>query len=223
MKIFRGSGYSKEEAAKAVGFKLDLKKCKNASVAFQKKDTDTSDTSIESFINEYIDKYKVVAGYIVLSKSKSDTRERPYMAINNPTVERRTWKTVYQVVPADVVAKSFTEEKVKEDGTPVSVMTPYKKVVKVIDRKLEDGTTEPVEKVFKVPEVKCSIKGMVEAESDKKDKAIALAKDLVEKNHKDYAVVVVKEVTNDTKYAAYVKYTPSKSAVKGEFVFFINE
>ena len=48
-------------------------------------------------------------------------------------------------------------------------------------------------------------------------------KELIEANNKDYVVEIVKEVTEGQKYAGYGKYTPSKSAKLGKFMFFVRE
>jgi len=65
--------------------------------------------------------------------------------------------------------------------------------------------------------------GAVEAKAEKKDVAVKKMKELIEANKKDYVIEIVKEVTEGQKYASYGKYTPSKSAKMGKFIFFTRE
>ena len=74
-----------------------------------------------------------------------------------------------------------------------------------------------------VPSVEVIGVGAVEARADKKDTALKLMKELIEANNKDYVIEIVKEVTEGQKYAGYGKYTPSKSAKLGKFMFFVRE
>ena len=74
-----------------------------------------------------------------------------------------------------------------------------------------------------VPSVEVIGVGAVEARADKKDLALRLMKELIEENHKDYVVEIVKEVTEGQKYAGYGQYTPSRSAKLGKFLFFVQE
>ena len=79
------------------------------------------------------------------------------------------------------------------------------------------------EKEVNIPSVEVISVGAVEARADKKDMALKLMKELIEANNKDYVVEIVKEVTEGQKYAGYGKYTPSKSAKLGKFMFFVRE
>ena len=81
----------------------------------------------------------------------------------------------------------------------------------------EDGTTT------EVPVVEVLSVGAVEGRQPKKDAALKLMKELIEKNKCDYVVEIVKEITDGQKYAGYGQYTPSKSAKLGKFVFFVQE
>ena len=74
-----------------------------------------------------------------------------------------------------------------------------------------------------VPVVTVVSSGAVEGRADRKDAAFKLMKELIEENKKDYVVEIVKEVTDGQKFAGYGQYTPSKSAKKGKFMFFVNE
>ena len=65
--------------------------------------------------------------------------------------------------------------------------------------------------------------GAVEARADKKDLALKMMKELIEANRKDYVIEVVKEVVTGQKFAGYGKYTPSKSAKIGKFLFFAQD
>jgi hypothetical protein len=65
--------------------------------------------------------------------------------------------------------------------------------------------------------------GAVEAKADKKDDAMRKMKELIEANKKDYVIEIVREIVEGQKYAGYGKYTPSKSAKKGKFIFFVAE
>ena len=82
-----------------------------------------------------------------------------------------------------------------------------------------DGNGETVE----IPSVEVIGVGAVEARADKKDLALKIMKELIEENHKDYVVEIVKEVTEGQRYAGYGQYTPSRSAKLGKFLFFVQE
>lgn len=74
-----------------------------------------------------------------------------------------------------------------------------------------------------IPSVEVIGVGAVEARADKKDLALKIMKELIEENHKDYVVEIVKEVTEGQRYAGYGQYTPSRSAKLGKFLFFVQE
>lgn len=65
--------------------------------------------------------------------------------------------------------------------------------------------------------------GAVVGKADKKAAAMKTMKELIEANQRDYAIEIVKEVTEGKKYAGYGVYTPSKSAKVGKFIFAVNE
>lgn len=77
--------------------------------------------------------------------------------------------------------------------------------------------------VTEVPEVTVISTGAVEGRVPKKDAALKLMKELIEKNKCDYVVEIVKEIVDGQKYAGYGQYTPSKSAKLGKFMFFVQE
>lgn len=64
--------------------------------------------------------------------------------------------------------------------------------------------------------------GAVAGKAERKDAALKLMKELIEVNNRNYAVKIVKEVTDGQPYAGYGLYTPSKSAKQGKFMFFVN-
>jgi len=72
-------------------------------------------------------------------------------------------------------------------------------------------------------EVEVLALGAVEGKAERKDAAFKLMKELIEENKKDYAVKIVKEVTDGQPFAGYGIYTPSKSAKQGKFMFFVKE
>jgi len=76
---------------------------------------------------------------------------------------------------------------------------------------------------IEIPVVDVISVGAVEGRAPKKDAALKLMKELIEKNKCDYVVEIVKEITDGQKYAGYGQYTPSKSAKLGKFVFFVQE
>ena len=58
---------------------------------------------------------------------------------------------------------------------------------------------------------------------DRKDIALKAMKELIEENKRDYVIEIKKDVVEGQPYAAFGKYTPSKSAKEGKFIFFTNE
>lgn len=96
--------------------------------------------------------------------------------------------------------------------------------IKEADLKVKYSTViNEAGEAVEVPSVEVIGVGAVEARADKKDLALRLMKELIEENHKDYVVEIVKEVTEGQKYAGYGKYTPSRSAKLGKFLFFVQE
>ena len=96
--------------------------------------------------------------------------------------------------------------------------------IKEADLKVKYSTVvNEAGEAVEVPSVEVIGVGAVEARADKKDLALRLMKELIEENHKDYVVEIVKEVTEGQKYAGYDQYTPSRSAKLGKFLFFVQE
>ena len=96
--------------------------------------------------------------------------------------------------------------------------------IKEADLKVKYSTVvNEAGEAVEVPSVEVIGVGAVEARADKKDLALRLMKELIEENHKDYVVEIVKEVTEGQKYAGYGQYTPSKSAKLGKFLFFLQD
>lgn len=96
--------------------------------------------------------------------------------------------------------------------------------IKEADLKVKHSTViNEAGEAVEVPSVEVIGVGAVEARADKKDLALRLMKELIEENHKDYVVEIVKEVTEGQKYAGYGQYTPSRSAKLGKFLFFVQE
>lgn len=65
--------------------------------------------------------------------------------------------------------------------------------------------------------------GATIAKYDKKNDAIKGMKELIEAENRDYVIEIKKDVVEGQPFAAYGKYTPSKSAKEGKFIFFTNE
>lgn len=225
MLIKEAQGYSKEKALESLELDInDIKELKNATIAWKKKGAPMSGKKLAEFADEYIKKYKLRGAYIVVDPASDDTRTRPYSVINETTVGKRKDQRVYQVKEAQLTVKYVTEEVVKldEEGNEVIVekQTPYtKEIITTIDPE----TGENKEREVKVPNVKVSFVGAVEAKHTRKDVAVNLMKELIEQNRKDYVIEIAREVTEGQKYAAYGKYTPSASAKVGKFVFFVKE
>ena len=96
--------------------------------------------------------------------------------------------------------------------------------IKEADLKVKYSTVvNEAGEAVEVPSVEVIGVGAVEARADKKDLALRLMKELIEENHKDYVVEIVKEVTEGQRYAGYGQYTPSRSAKLGKFLFFVQE
>jgi hypothetical protein len=236
MKFVKGTGYSKAEAALSAGLDIDVDGLKNATLAYQKAGHPVGKKEMDAFMKGYLAKSKAVGAYVVLDAFKEDSRQRPYMVVNNPTSGKRSYETVYEVVPAELNIKMFKHEevveKINEETQEVTsetkiVETPYQEVVKSCTKTdKETGAKTESTKIVKVPSVKATIEGIAETSSTKKDVAIALMKELVTSEKRDYVIRIVKRVkkdddASDQNFAAYGKYTPSKSAKVGTCMFFL--
>lgn len=197
MKTVEAKGYSKEKAFTATGLDVDLDMLKNATIAWKKEGSPMDSKKLAKFMAEYIKDKKAVGAYIVVEQASNDTRLRPYTVINEVTKGKRKATTFYQVKPAELKVKTVKTEVENE----------------------ETGEVEIVE----TKQVTVLNTGVAEAKATKKEEAVKAMKDLTAANCCDYAIEIVKEVTEGQKYASYSIYTPSKSAKEGKFMFFISE
>lgn len=196
MKTVEAQGYSKEKALETTNLDITLDRLKNATLAWKKAGSPVQAKALNTFVADYLKKYKNAGIYIVVEAASDDTRTRPYTVLNEVTKGKRKATTTYQIKESEFVVKSKTVKTEDEEG----VVT--EEVVNTVD-------------VLSV--------GAVVGKAPKKDLALKAMKDLIEENKADYVVEIVKEITEGQKYAAYGKYTPSKSAKLGKFMFFVNE
>lgn len=229
MKNVEAQGYNKEEALLSTGLGVELDRLKNATSAWKKAGSPLNTKDLNKFMAAYIKEKKAVGAYIVVEASSDDARLRPYSVINETTIGKRKTTTVYQIKPAELSVKYHTEVKTvvnKETGEEkqVEVQTPYvKETITVETVNKETGETESKQKEVEIPQVKVVSIGAVEGRAGKKDEALKIMKELITKNGTDYVIEIAKEVTDGQRFAAYGKYTPSKSAKVGKFVFFVEE
>ena len=192
MLIKEAQGYSKEKAFATTGLEVDVDKLRNATISWKKAGAPVSGKALQEFAAAYIKEKKAYGIYLVINPASDDTRRRPYTVINEVTKGKRKTTTVYQVKHADLKLTSKEVEGLDEEGNEI--------------------TTKEVTATV-------SNKGAVEGRAAKKDQALALMKDLIKENRKDYVIEIVKEVTEGQPYAAYGVYTPSKQAEVGKFIF----
>lgn len=192
MLIKEAQGYSKEKAFATTGLEVDVDKLRNATISWKKAGAPVSGKALQEFAAAYIKEKKAYGIYLVINPASDDTRRRPYTVINEVTKGKRKTTTVYQVKQADLKLTSKEVEGLDEEGNEI--------------------TTKEVTATV-------SNKGAVEGRAAKKDQALALMKDLIKENRKDYVIEIVKEVTEGQPYAAYGVYTPSKQAEVGKFIF----
>lgn len=228
MALIEVQGFSKEKAFETTGLEVSFDKLVNATQAWKKAGSPINDKAVKTFFTNYMAKRKEGGAYIVVDSASDDTRLRPYTVLNETTVGKRKHTTTYQIKEADFDVKFLTEKVQKEDKegnlVEVEVKTPYRteEVTYEVENK-ETGEKETKTKEIEIPLVSNISTGVVVAKASKKDEALKLAKELTEANKVSYVIEVVKEVTEGNKYAAYVKYTPSKSAKAGKFLFFVAE
>lgn len=229
MIIKESQGYSKDKALEAAELDITLDRLKNATLAWKKAGSPIDQKKLSAFMASYIKDKKAVGAYIVIDPASDDTRLRPYNVINETTVGKRKSTTTYQIKEAELAVKFHTEKKVvvneeTREEKEVEIQTPYVKetvTVEVLNK--ETGEKETKTKEVNVPQVKVISTGVVEGRASKKDEALKIMKELIEANKKDYVIEIVKEITEGQKYAGYGQYTPSKSAKKGKFMFFVAE
>lgn len=193
MKSVEVQGYSKQKAFESANLDQDLEMFKNATQAWKKLGSPLSTKAMNSFMASYLKDKKAVGAYIVVEPASDDTRVRPYEVINEVTHGKRKTTTTYQIKEAELKVKSRVEKN-EETGEETTV-----KVVDVLST------------------------GTVAGRAAKKDQAMKLMKELIDNNKRDYVIEIVKEVTDGQKFAGYGLYTPSKSAKKGKFLFFVGE
>jgi hypothetical protein len=196
MKTVEAQGYSKEKALEAAGLDIDFDMLRNATLAWKKAGAPINPKDLNVFMANYMKRNQLAGAYLVIEAASDDTRLRPYSVINETTQGKRKTTTTYQIKEAELKVKYTKSTVTDENGEEREVSIPSVEVISV---------------------------GAVEARADKKDKALKLMKELIEANNKDYVVEIVKEVTEGQKYAGYGKYTPSKSAKLGKFMFFVRE
>lgn len=193
MKTIEVQGYSKQKAYEAAGLDVELEMFRNATLAWKKAGSPMGTKALNAFMAAYLKDKKATGAYLVIEPASDDTRLRPYTVINEVTHGKRKTTTKYQIKEADLKVKT-------------------RKVV-------SEETGEEKE----IQEVEVLSLGAVVRTADRKDAAMKLMKELIEENNTNYAVEIVKEVTDGQKYAGYGIYTPSKSAKLGKFMFFTNE
>ncbi len=130
-----------------------------------------------------------------------------YLVVEPSSDDTRTrpYKVINEVTNGKRKAKTFYQIKESEFKAKTSVS------------KNDEG--EDVENT----EVSVISVGAVEGRAERKEAAMKLMKELIEENKKDYIIEIVREVVEGQKYAGYGQYTPSKSAKKGKFIFFVAE
>lgn len=138
---------------------------------------------------------------------KSKKAVGAYLVVEPSSDDTRTrpYKVINEVTNGKRKAKTFYQIKEAE----------FK--VKTTTAKNEEG--EDVENT----EVSVISTGVIEGRAERKEAAMKLMKELIEENKKDYIIEIVREVVEGQKYAGYGQYTPSKSAKKGKFIFFVAE
>lgn len=138
---------------------------------------------------------------------KSKKAVGAYLVVEPSSDDTRTrpYKVINEVTNGKRKAKTFYQIKEAE----------FK--VKTTTAKNEEG--EDVEST----EVSVISTGVIEGRAERKEAAMKLMKELIEENKKDYIIEIVREVVEGQKYAGYGQYTPSKSAKKGKFIFFVAE
>lgn len=233
MKTVEAQGYSKVKAFETADLDVELGMLKNATQAWKKAGSPIGGKELKKFMENYIKDKKAVGAYLVIEPAADDTRLRPYNVINEVTNGKRKATTTYLIKEADFTVKytkatKEVEVKDKETGevtvTEVEFLTPYHKEtieVEVTDKETKEVTK--VEKEIDATDISVTSVGAVEGRATRKDTAFKLMKELIEENKKDYVVEIVKEITNGQKYAGYGKYTPSKSAKEGKFLFVVSD
>jgi hypothetical protein len=198
IKIVEVKGFSKEEALSTVDFNTTLKGA-NATQAWIKAGSPETDSkAFKVFVAEQV-KSKFnnaagVGGYVVVEGGVADSRERPYKVISVATEGARKYKSVHQVIEADLTTKVVKEKVTSEDGVEST-----KEVTKVT------GYT---------------LIGQAVDSGDTKGEALELMKELIAENKKSYVVVNAKVEVSGQAIEAFGLYTPSVSAKVGTYIAF---
>lgn len=198
IKFVEVAGFTKEEALSTVEFNTSLQGA-NATQAWIKAGSPEVDSkAFKLFAAEQLKKkFKNSAGvgaYVVVEGGVADSRERPYKVISVATEGARKYKSVHQIVEAEIETKIVKENSVNEAGETV-----VKEVVKVVGH---------------------TVVGLPVAAFDTKGEALDAIKDLVSTTKTSYIVENVKVETTGQSVEAYALYTPSVSAKVGTYVAF---
>ena len=105
----------------------------------------------------------------------------------------------------------------KRKAKTVYQIKPAEFKVKTTPITKEDGTIEESH------DVKVLSAGGTALVAATKSEAFKMMKELIEENKQNYAIEIVREITEGQKYAGYGIYTPSKSAKMGKFLFCVAE
>ena len=188
--------YNKEDAFKESGISpIYFKSMKNATRAYRAQGCPQGD-DIEKFAIKYLEKNRVFCCYIVLSSCRSNTRISPFEIIKNPTIGKRKYETYYRIIPTTNEIHHLQNGDMKF-------------------RKIEEEN---------IPDIAFNQDGTPLDPFKSKRNAIKEMKKLITKNHRDYSIEVYKApldpyVANQS-IVAFGKYTPSKAAKMGTFMFF---
>ena len=202
LKIEAVKGFTKEEALSKVNFNANFKNATQAWIKAGKPTFGTNDFKV--FATEYLKKAtKGTAGvgaHVVIDGAVADSRERPYKVLSISNEGTRKYKTVYQIVEAELATKT-------------------KKVTKLVKVKDEEGNVNEVEKEVNETTAEVKSLGAIVDSCSKKGEAEDLMKQWISDTKRDY-VVVVNKVTDHNPIAAYGVYTPSTSTKEGTFIAF---
>ena len=202
VKIAAVKGFTKEEALEPLSFNASFKNATQAWIKAGKPTYGTNDFKV--FAAEYLKKStKGSAGlgaHVVIESGVADSRERPYKVLSVSNEGTRKYKTVYQIVEAELATKT-------------------KKVEKTVKVKDEEGNVTEVEKEVNETTAEVKSLGSVVDSCSKKGEAEDLMKQWITDTKRDY-VVVVNKVTDHNPIASYGVYTHSTSAKEGTYIAF---
>ncbi len=165
MKKVEAQGYSKQKAFETTGLEVELEMLKNATQAWKKAGSPTSDKAMNTFMANYIKDKKAIGAYLVLEAAADDTRLRPYTVINEVTHGKRKTTTFYQIVEAEIKATEKTTT--NEEGEAVVSYD-----VKVLSEGAVAGKAERKDAAFKL------MKELIEA--NKTNNSVKIVKEVTE-------------------------------------------